>query len=256
MPGIPSFLVPLLTIADSVIVITVLAGIWLALRRTALPPPARTKTFATVAALLLVWLGGIYQLSRASIFVASGDGIAPLIVLPIILPVLIGGLLLIRSQLAAAIVDATPHSWLIGVQFFRVLGGVFLVLLAQGLLPGVFALPAGIGDVLVGVLALAVVRLFLVRHSRARLAARIWNLFGIADLVLAVVTGFLSSPGPFQQLALGNPNQLISMYPLVMIPAFAVPLFLLLHMLSLWKFHREAAMDQKGWSQALSSGGP
>ncbi len=57
---------------------------------------------------------------------------------------------------------------------------------------------------------------------------------------MTVVTlGFLSSPGPFQQQALENPNGLIGQHPLVMIPVFAVPVFLILHILSLRKLARE-----------------
>src|SRR5271170_7190039 len=62
-----------------------------------------------------------------------------------------------------------------------------------------------------------------------------WNLFGIADLVVAVATGFLTSPSPLQLLALDRPNELISSFPLVMIPVFLVPLSVLLHLASLKK---------------------
>jgi hypothetical protein len=37
------------------------------------------------------------------------------------------------------------------------------------------------------------------------------------------------------------PNLLISSYPLVMIPTFAVPLALMLHGLVLWRLRRETA---------------
>ena len=50
--------------------------------------------------------------------------------------------------------------------------------------------------------------------------------------------GFLSSPTRFQLLALDAPNRLVGAYPLVMIPAFAVPLALILHGLSLWQLRR------------------
>jgi hypothetical protein len=64
---------------------------------------------------------------------------------------------------------------------------------------------------------------------------RAWNLLGIADLVVAMATGFLTSPSPVQLLALDRPNELISAFPLVMIPVFLVPLSLLLHLASLEK---------------------
>ena len=47
----------------------------------------------------------------------------------------------------------SPQSWVVGVQFYRVLGVIFLLLNAQGRLPSLFALPAGAGDIAVGLLA-------------------------------------------------------------------------------------------------------
>jgi hypothetical protein len=60
-------------------------------------------------------------------------------------------------------------------------------------------------------------------------------LLGILDLAVALATGFLNSPGRFQLLALDQPNILTTAYPLVLIPAFAVPLSLILHRVCLWK---------------------
>jgi hypothetical protein len=40
---------------------------------------------------------------------------------------------------------------LTAIQAWRVIGGMFLVLMWFGLLPGMFAWPAGIGDLIVGV---------------------------------------------------------------------------------------------------------
>lgn len=43
----------------------------------------------------------------------------------------------------------------------------------------------------------------------------------------------MTSPGPFQILALGAPNLAITAYPLVLVPAFAVPLSILLHVFAM-----------------------
>ena len=67
-----------------------------------------------------------------------------------------------------------------------------------------------------------------------------WNLLGLLDLVVAVTLGFLSSPSPFQMLAFDAPNDLITAFPLVMVPAFAVPLSVILHLASLAKLARNS----------------
>lgn len=61
------------------------------------------------------------------------------------------------------------------------------------------------------------------------------------DLVVALTTGFLTSPSPIQLLAFDRPNLLITTYPIVMVPIFLVPLSIILHGLSLWKIRRAAA---------------
>ncbi len=73
----------------------------------------------------------------------------------------------------------------------------------------------------------------------SRLLAGIWNIAGIADLVLAVTLGFLTSPSPFQRLAFSLPNELTA-FPLVLVPTFAVPLAILLHLVSLWRLEKPA----------------
>jgi hypothetical protein len=75
----------------------------------------------------------------------------------------------------------------------------------------------------------------------AHKAAYAWSLFGIADLVMAVTMGAMTSPGRAHLLALDAPNFLISSYPLVMVPTFAVPLALMLHGLVLWRLQRGPA---------------
>ena len=109
----------------------------------------------------------------------------------------------------------------------------FLILYTQQLLPIEFAIPAGIGDMLIGVTAPFVAYYYFAQKKYARIIAIIWGLLGIADLVIAVTLGFLTSPGPFHYLALSAPNTLVSAYPLVMVPAFGVPLSILLHIFSL-----------------------
>jgi len=70
-----------------------------------------------------------------------------------------------------------------------------------------------------------------------------WNVFGILDLVIAVTTGFITSPSTLSTYA--PPNELISVFPLVLIPVYLVPLSVLLHLASLAKLHRGLAHRSK-----------
>ncbi len=221
------------TIIRPTIVIAVLIGLWVALQRTRLALRSRMTTWLAVAIPLVAWLSLIWISAVAGVF-ENG----PLVPLAVILPPVIGLTVLMRSGRIATALDAASSGWLVGIQVYRVLGANFLVLWVYGAIPGVFALPAGIGDVLVGLLALPTAFYLASGAERGRALAVAWNFLGIADLLNAVTLGVLSSPGPLQQLALDRPNVLTASYPTVMTPAFAIPVSLILHGLSLWQLWR------------------
>ncbi|MFZ0986353.1 MAG: hypothetical protein WAN27_01295, partial [Xanthobacteraceae bacterium] len=138
------------------------------------------------------------------------------------------------------LVSAIPLHWLVAAQVYRAAGGIFLVLWADGRLPWQFALPAGIGDVTTGIVAVVVAAKLAQNPIGARGATYAWCLFGIADLVVAISMGAMTSPGRPHLLAFDAPNLLVTAYPLVMVPTFAVPLALMLHGLVLWRLQRGA----------------
>jgi hypothetical protein len=92
----------------------------------------------------------------------------------------------------------------------------------EGQLPGVFAIPAGVGDVLTGVLAPLVAYWWFVGKPYARRAAIAWNLFGMADLINAVAIGALTG---------GGGGGIV--FPLLLIPMYGVPRAFLIHSYSL-----------------------
>lgn len=72
---------------------------------------------------------------------------------------LIGGAIVLWSYgrfttLGRQVIEATDQMFLIGFQIPRMMGGVFLIGWAAGVIPWEFALPAGIGDMLAGLAAL------------------------------------------------------------------------------------------------------
>jgi hypothetical protein len=171
----------------------------------------------------------------------------PSIALAIGIPILVGALFIRGSKQVREIIGAVAQSQLVAFQFYRVLGVTFLVLYAAGQLPGIFALPAGCGDVMVGLTAL-LVGTRAARNKDDQLVT-LWNSLGISDLVIAVATGFLSAPSRFQIFSLDAPNVLIGSFPLVMIPIFAVPLSIVLHLASLSKI---SAAHRSVLKQAVS----
>lgn len=106
----------------------------------------------------------------------------------------------------------------------RFVGIYFLVLLQRGELPRAFALPAGIGDIVVATMAIPVAFAPLEPAARLR-AIGIWNIVGFCDMLLVVVTA--------TRLNLADPAQLrpLTHLPLSLLPTFLVPLILATHVI-------------------------
>lgn len=205
------------TIVQSVASTLYWIGLYVGIR--ALPGDSFRRLSWTIgsAAVLVVWLVAVMLLAANGVFRTDAPRI------PIaLLATLAAGYLLLLSPTFRAIIDGIPQHWLIGIQTFRILGGVFLVRYFQGELPGAFAIPAGVGDVLTGLFAPLVAYWWVAGKPYARTAAIAWNLFGMADLVNAVVLGTLTR---------GGGGGIV--FPIVLIPIYAVPRAFLVHSYSL-----------------------
>src|ERR1700722_14019830 len=238
----PSYFLSILLIgADVAITALLLFGVWRALVASGKPATAARNTVLTLGSILFGWLAVALSLGWLGIFRSASNQPVPYIAFAIGIPIVTGALLIRGSRQVREFVHAVPQNWLVGFQFYRVIGVTFLVLQANGLLPGVFALPAGYGDTFVGVTALLVAIGYARYHSKCDPLVFLWNLVGIADLVIAITTGFLSAPSRFQIFSLQAPNLLIGSFPLVLIPIYAVPLSVVLHLASLSKLHQRTA---------------
>ena len=111
---------------------------------------------------------------------------------------------------------------------FRVAGVFFLIYLAAGRLPALFALPAGLGDIAAGIAA-PLVALRLARSPSSR--AAVWfNAYGILDLSAGITLVVLTGLG---LLTVTPSTAPINELPLALIIAADVPLMLALHITSL-----------------------
>ena len=249
---VPSYLTPFILTGMITIITAVLIGLRRALSRAPWPERDRAKAFWSVASLLVGWFVFAGATSMAGWYAPlSGP---PTIQYALLIPILVGAVLFRSWPLLRRTLALIPDSWLVGVQLYRVLGVIFLVLYAGGHLPGLFALPAGVGDTLVGIFAPSVAASFARIPEGVQRRVRLWNLLGIADLVVAVTIGFLTSPSPLQLAAFDRPSKLIAMFPLSLIPVFAVPLSILLHIASLQRVsQRRVAGGGEQWAQQIGS---
>ena len=208
-------------------------GLWLGLERAELTPAQRRNVWLAVMIPFTLWLAVVWSAAINGFF--KPGGAIPLLPLAALGPVIIGAPLLLRSRRIGQVLDAMPASWIVALQVYRVLGSTFLIGWVYGVVPGIFALPAGIGDVLTGLFAVPVAISLASGSRESRRAAIAWNVFGLTDFAIAlsigiaislhvIETGFASATGGF--------------YPAAMIPAFAVPSSIMLHTLSLRQLWR------------------
>src|SRR5262245_20033693 len=235
---IPTYLPYFVLTGTAATLIAILYGLNRALTDAHWLAADRTRTLRVAAVILLGWLAVAITLSAMGIYhVTSGD--RPTIQYGILLPILIGTLMIWRSESAKRVLHAVPQQWLVGVQVFRVLGSTLLILPPRGTLPRLFAWRAGVGDTVVG-LSAPLVGLAYARapHKTAGLVAA-WNVLGLLDLTDALTLGFLTAPSRYA-LEVQPTSDLMTVLPLVLVPVYLVPLFFVLHLASLAKLRREA----------------
>jgi hypothetical protein len=100
-------------------------------------------------------------------------------------------------------------------------------------LPASFAIPAGYGDIAVGLTAPLVSYALAHNKPYARGLAIAWNCFGLLDFAVALGTGIAFIAPHIRQLAMaGHPVSYLDY--ILIIPGFIVPILTLTHMVSLY----------------------
>lgn len=214
-------------------------GLWLGLERTGLTLSQRRTAWLAIMIPFTLWAGVAWTAAINGVF-RTGASPLPLLPAAIFLPLIIGAPLLLLSKRVGQLLDAMPMTWLVALQLYRVFGSQWLAYWLLALLPGLWALPAGTGDMLTGLFAIPAAIALAADTAEGRKVAILWNIFGIADLAVAIFLGMIISPGPFQLIVLNGPSIGIDSYPDVLTPAFVVPGSILLHALSLRQLRRRS----------------
>ena len=160
--------------------------------------------------------------------------------LPISRPIPVVGLFVAIPLLAAGFATAWPRAReallsipmpvMVALNVVRIFAVLFLVLAAEGRLTGPFPYSAAWGDIITGVVAVPV--LWLLKDdagARNTTAIGAWNLFGAADLVLAIAFGVTSAEGSPLQMFPGPGSQAMQHVPWSFVPTVLVPIWLILH---------------------------
>jgi hypothetical protein len=184
------------------------------------------KTYGKfITMLLAAWFTLALSTSALHVFKNPSNRVGAAIGLAALAPIVLFSLWFAASDTFRQFALTLNPRTLTYLQFGRLLGVVFLILMARGVLPAIFALPAGYGDIFIGATASFVA--WKLANPGHRSSFILWNVLGIADLAIAVglgTTAGLISPHSV-------PMAVATVLPLSLIPTFFVPLFVILHVI-------------------------
>lgn len=189
-------------------------------------PPAPFPV--ALRALGLLWLFCVLAVGKLQLLAQVPAPVIPAIVLGLT------GLLLLAYRTSAQLrpwVDGLDLRALVALHLTRLVGLYFIHLESHDRLPPVF-FDAGVGDVVVAVLALGVIMAPLTPEVRLR-AITIWNVIGLVDILYVVANA--------GRLAFTDPAGMHEFMhlPLSLLPTFLVPLIIATHVIIFIRLNRE-----------------
>jgi hypothetical protein len=185
-----------------------------------------------VAVLVGAWFALALSASALGVFKNNSDSLALSVGIAALAPIVLFLFWFTTSAGFRQYLRTLNPRTLTMAQSWRVNGLVFLILGTLGILPWLFALPAGLGDMAIGITAPWVAEKWIAgkfadaEHKKSYIS---WQILGILDLVTAVTLGttarLIDPSGP----GMGA----MTVLPLSLVPTFIVPLLFIVHVISI-----------------------
>ena len=144
-PQIPAYLVAFESAVRPFVAAVALGLIWTGAFRMEGPAQSRYTTAGALSVTLIAWLAIAQYVGSANMYFATTDTAVPTLLLGLTIPLMIAAAGLWLSGAIARLVSAIPLRWLVAAQVYRIGGGIFLVLWADGACPGNSRCPRGLG---------------------------------------------------------------------------------------------------------------
>jgi hypothetical protein len=179
----------------------------------------------------ILWFVAVVALAGSGALAWGLELGAPLLGLSIVTPIVALVVLATAVPATRRALASIPLPALIGVHAIRIVGLLFLLLVAGGRISAPFAPSAGWGDIVAGATAVPVAWALSSRGARVRWLVLLWNSFGLLDLLAAVTLGVTSAPGSPLQLFFDLPGSAaMATLPWAIIPVFLVPQLIVSHL--------------------------
>ncbi len=183
----------------------------------------KTNYGKVLSGVIAFWFVAVLFASALHVFARYPERPPLALLISVLVPITIFTTWYLRSgSFRQYILELNPKTLTI-VHTWRLAGIIFLVLSTYKILPEFMALPAGWGDIAIGATAVPVA-MWLARPDH-KASFIVWQVLGTMDLVTAIFLGAISRFVDPQ----GISTTPMTLLPLSLIPAFAVPLLLILH---------------------------
>ena len=227
MPSNNHVLMLLLVLA---MLVVLLGLVYIGLKRS--NNPRAVGITLLVSGLVLGWLGLTGGMA-ASGFLQDFSGLPPRFLL-IILPSIFVLVWFARSKRLTSWLDAIPGHYFAYAQIFRLpLELLLWKLFLDGLLPEQMTFSGYNFDVLTAVFAPVIAFGYFQRKKIPLRWAITWNIAGIMLVLVIVTIAITSTPSPLRLWDNEPANTIIAHLPFVWLPAFLVPMALMMHLASL-----------------------
>jgi hypothetical protein len=194
-------------------------------------------------AILIVWAAIAAWFGQRGTFTTQPGELPLALVAAVIGPPILFGILYGVSAGIRSYALGLDLRFLTAMQAWRIIGGMFLVLMVFRLVPRAFAWPAGVGDMIVGVYAPFVVLALVRRSENWRSQVVLLSVLGLLDFVGAIGSGLLTGNNPLGVFREDVTTAVLQELPLSIIPTFAVPAWIIVHVISLLKIKNSAVAE-------------
>ena len=200
---------------------------------------------AGLAGLILLQFTAAYVIGSEQLLTNDRHSLLPPIGMTAVIPVLAFLAAYAVSPRFRGFVLAQDIRILTMMQHWRVIGFAFLPLYTYGVVPRLFAWPAGLGDVAIGLAALVIIARVDRDPEYVTSAGLVrFHLLGLLDFVVAIATAGLSAGSYVGLTSHGVTSAAMDVWPLNVFPSLIVPGFIILHLTVLLKVRelRKAGM--------------
>jgi len=182
----------------------------------------------------VVWF--LYTTYLAVTGMLYGNSLPPKPLLFLIFPLILLLFILVKKiKTLNKAVNSMSIETLINIHVFRLIGGWFLIFGSYGLLPSGFALRTGIGDIITAISAILLVFFVLRKKVLNFRWLHVWNVFGLVDILLVLISAVFLTIQALEKPTSENNIMELTLFPFVLIPAFAPASIIFLHILTFKK---------------------